>query len=186
MTRQAAHYQTVSKRDLSKRQREVLALIAAGKTNGQIAEALGISLDGAKWHVSEILGKVGVSTREEAAEWWLAQRGLRSRVASFVRLFAPLASWKVAAGAAAAAGVAGVVFAMAPDDPRPRPAAPACLAGNVVVETVEAAGPDGAVIFALTVRSASEMFFFGTGAHPPRNAGKPSIWRDSPDVGKLC
>ena len=37
------------------RQREVLELMSRGKTNTQIGEELGISLDGAKWHVSEIL-----------------------------------------------------------------------------------------------------------------------------------
>ena len=64
--------------ELSDRQREVLALIAKGRTNGEIAEQLGISLDGVKWHVREILGKLGVDSREDAAAWWRARnRGLR-------------------------------------------------------------------------------------------------------------
>lgn len=54
--------------DLTARQRQVLRLIAAGKTSAEIGEALRISLDGAKWHVSGILAKVDVATREEAAE----------------------------------------------------------------------------------------------------------------------
>mgnify|MGYP003497521350 CR=1 FL=1 len=45
------------------RQREVLDLLVRNRTNGQIAETLGISLDGAKWHVSEIITKLGVDTR---------------------------------------------------------------------------------------------------------------------------
>jgi len=48
----------------------VLELLAAGRTNAQVAETLGISLDGAKWHVGEILGRLGAGSRGEAARWW--------------------------------------------------------------------------------------------------------------------
>ncbi|MEO8540191.1 MAG: helix-turn-helix transcriptional regulator [bacterium] len=168
MARRAAHYQTAAKADLSERQREVLALIAAGKTNGEIAERLGISLDGAKWHVSEILTKLGVSTREEAAEWWQANRGVRSRVASWARVFAPLASWKagVAAAGVGAAGVGAAViavtaFAFTRGEDQLAPAVPPCVTGDVVIETIEAAGPDGSVIFALNARAAGECSFSG-------------------------
>jgi DNA-binding CsgD family transcriptional regulator len=54
---------------LTPRQREVLALLRRGDTNEEIARSLGISLDGAKWHVSEIIGRLGVSDRYEAARW---------------------------------------------------------------------------------------------------------------------
>jgi DNA-binding CsgD family transcriptional regulator len=64
------HYNTRYKHDLSPRQREVLDLIARGKTNAEIATRLGISLDGAKWHVREILGKLDLESREEAAFYW--------------------------------------------------------------------------------------------------------------------
>ena len=40
------------------RQREVLDLIARGRSNTEIAEDLGLSLAGAKWHVSEVLSKL--------------------------------------------------------------------------------------------------------------------------------
>ncbi len=40
-----------------------------GLSNGQIGRRLGISTDGAKFHVSEILTKLGVSSRREAAGW---------------------------------------------------------------------------------------------------------------------
>ena len=40
-----------------------------GKSNPEIAQRLGISRDGVKYHVSEILGKLGVSDRHEAATW---------------------------------------------------------------------------------------------------------------------
>ena len=38
-------------------------------TNDQIGQRLGITAEGAKYHVSEILSKLGVGSREEAARW---------------------------------------------------------------------------------------------------------------------
>jgi len=52
---------------LTGREREVLALVAEGYTNRRIAETLFISESTAGVHVSNILGKLGVATRTEAA-----------------------------------------------------------------------------------------------------------------------
>lgn len=52
---------------LTPREVEVLRLLAAGRTNRQIAEELFISESTAGVHVSHILGKLGVSGRVEAA-----------------------------------------------------------------------------------------------------------------------
>ena len=52
---------------LTPRQREVLALVADGRTNRQIAQALFISNKTASVHVSNILAKLGVANRGEAA-----------------------------------------------------------------------------------------------------------------------
>lgn len=52
---------------LTPREQQVLALVAEGLTNGQIAERLFISAKTASVHVSAILRKLGVSTRTEAA-----------------------------------------------------------------------------------------------------------------------
>lgn len=52
---------------LTKREREVLVLLAAGYTNRRIAESLFISDSTAGVHVSNILGKLGVASRTEAA-----------------------------------------------------------------------------------------------------------------------
>jgi DNA-binding NarL/FixJ family response regulator len=52
---------------LTRREREVLARVAAGRTNRQIAEELFISESTAGVHVSNILAKLGVSSRTEAA-----------------------------------------------------------------------------------------------------------------------
>ena len=59
---------------LTPRQWEVLALLREGLSNEQIALRLGISVDGVKFHVSEILGKLGVTSRNEAAQWEGEQR----------------------------------------------------------------------------------------------------------------
>jgi DNA-binding CsgD family transcriptional regulator len=52
---------------LTTREREVLALLVEGRTNRRIAEALFISESTASVHVSNIIGKLGVSNRVEAA-----------------------------------------------------------------------------------------------------------------------
>jgi DNA-binding CsgD family transcriptional regulator len=52
---------------LTSREAEVLVLVAAGRSNRQIAQALFISPKTASVHVSNILAKLGVSTRVEAA-----------------------------------------------------------------------------------------------------------------------
>ena len=52
---------------LSPRELEVLQLVAAGRTNRQIGTELFISENTAGVHVSNILGKLGVASRTEAA-----------------------------------------------------------------------------------------------------------------------
>ena len=54
---------------LSAREREVLVLVAAGLTNRAISERLMISVGTADRHVHNILGKLGCSTRTEAAAY---------------------------------------------------------------------------------------------------------------------
>ena len=58
------------KRDyiLSEREREIMALIAVGKTNAEIGEALFISKGTVKWHTNKIFSKLGTSNRIQAAE----------------------------------------------------------------------------------------------------------------------
>jgi DNA-binding NarL/FixJ family response regulator len=54
-------------RGLTWREREVLALLAKGKTDPKIAEALCISTYTASTHVRNLLGKLGVENRVQAA-----------------------------------------------------------------------------------------------------------------------
>ena len=51
---------------ITAREQEVLRLLAEGRTNRQIADALFISVKTASVHVSNILAKLGVSNRGEA------------------------------------------------------------------------------------------------------------------------
>jgi DNA-binding NarL/FixJ family response regulator len=53
-------------RELSSRELEVLAMIVHGKSNKEIAAALGISDSTVKVHVASILNKLGVHDRTEA------------------------------------------------------------------------------------------------------------------------
>jgi DNA-binding NarL/FixJ family response regulator len=61
--------ETVGPVALTPREREVLRLVAAGLSNGQIAEELYISVKTASVHVSNILAKLGVPSRTAAAAW---------------------------------------------------------------------------------------------------------------------
>ena len=60
---------------ISPRELEVLHLIAAGRSNPQIAQELVISLNTVQRHVSNILGKTGAANRTEAAGY-ARDRGL--------------------------------------------------------------------------------------------------------------
>jgi DNA-binding NarL/FixJ family response regulator len=57
--------------NLSSREAEVLRLIAAGRSNAQIAEALVISPNTVGRHVSNIFDKIGAANRAEAAAYAL-------------------------------------------------------------------------------------------------------------------
>lgn len=52
---------------LARRQVDVLELVAQGRTNAQVAEALHLSPKTVDHHVSAVLGKLGASSRTEAA-----------------------------------------------------------------------------------------------------------------------
>ena len=53
--------------ELTDREREVLELVAKGRENGQIAEQLGLSLKTVRNHVSNVLNKLQVADRAQAA-----------------------------------------------------------------------------------------------------------------------
>ncbi|MBN1438338.1 MAG: helix-turn-helix transcriptional regulator [Anaerolineales bacterium] len=55
----------VSYSALTRREREVLTLIAAGQTNREMAESLVVSPETVKTHVRHVLSKFGVSRKAE-------------------------------------------------------------------------------------------------------------------------
>jgi len=52
---------------LTEREQQILRLIAAGRSNPEIAQLLYLSLNTIKWHVKNLYGKLGVGSRVEAA-----------------------------------------------------------------------------------------------------------------------
>lgn len=54
---------------LTPREREILVLVAHGKSNRDIADALVISERTARTHVSNVLSKLGLASRTQAALW---------------------------------------------------------------------------------------------------------------------
>ncbi len=60
---------------LSAREREVAALMAQGRSNREIAAHLVVSERTAEVHVSNILGKLGFTTRAQIAAWAI-EKGL--------------------------------------------------------------------------------------------------------------
>lgn len=97
--------------ELTPRQREVLDLLARGHTNREIAEALGISANGAKWHVGELLTKFGVDAREELAERWRRERDLWTRAGRWFASIGGLLAGKGPAVVATAVFIAAATVA---------------------------------------------------------------------------
>jgi DNA-binding CsgD family transcriptional regulator len=89
---------------LTPRQWEVLDLVRRGLSDQEIADALDLTLAGAKYHVSEILTKLGVSSREEAAAWQPPE----GRPTRWGRALALSLAVKIAGAAVVIAAAAGV------------------------------------------------------------------------------
>ena len=108
---------------LTPAERRVLDELRAGGTNAEIAVRLGISADGVKYHVSNMLGKLGLENRQQLAAWREPPRERRRWA------FAPLAvpfPLKVAAGvvggAVAVAAIVVAIILTLPRDAEPEPA----------------------------------------------------------------
>lgn len=56
--------------DLTRRERDVLRLIAAGLSNREVADTLGVELPTVKNHVQHLMKKLGVHRRSDAAHYW--------------------------------------------------------------------------------------------------------------------
>jgi NarL family two-component system response regulator LiaR len=63
----------ISIEKLTQREREILVMMSEGKTNKEIAKELSLSAGTIRFHVSNILSKMGVSNRTEAVSTALQQ-----------------------------------------------------------------------------------------------------------------
>ena len=93
----------------------VLEQLREGGTNAEIAARLGISLDAVKYHVSNMLGKLGLQGRHELAAWRpdAGRRrllGLFAVPAAFETFARPLIWASVTAAALAGAGLVAVAL----------------------------------------------------------------------------
>lgn len=58
---------------LTPRQREIIAIIAEGKQNRDIADKLGISVETVKQHVALLLRRLDCTNRTQLAVWWVKE-----------------------------------------------------------------------------------------------------------------
>lgn len=75
---------------LTPAEERVLDFVRQGKTNAEIGVRLGVSPDAVKYHVSNLLGKSGLSSREELAGWRPRPGNILTRVWGAIPLFAKL------------------------------------------------------------------------------------------------
>ena len=62
--------------DLTPREREVLRYLVQGRSNREIAEAIPVSVNTVKFHLKNIFGKLGVSTRQDAVSASIRRRNV--------------------------------------------------------------------------------------------------------------
>ena len=67
--------ETVERNDLTRRELEILQLVAEGMSNTELAEMLWVAPQTVKFHLSNIYRKLGVANRTEAS-WWAQLHGL--------------------------------------------------------------------------------------------------------------
>jgi len=91
---------------LTPREWQVLDLLRQNLTNEQIAQRLDISLATAKYHVSEILSKLNLTTREQAAAW--RHEALAVNWWQRILAWVPSRAWPFAGAAGALAALAAL------------------------------------------------------------------------------
>ena len=145
---------------ITDRQHEVARLVAKGRTNGEIAGELDISLDGAKYHVSELLGRLGLERRAEIGIWY-ATESARTRRARLSRMLLPIGALVGIGGAAAATAVIVLIAVVGPNgDTRPANLAP--ITENLAPVT-EDASPASFVATPSAVQIAEDQGLTGVG-----------------------
>lgn len=132
---------------ITDRQLDVARLVAEGRTNPQIAVDLDITLDGAKYHVTQLLTRLDLERREEIGGWYRAtypSRWYRARAwvsLSFASLVAPLTIAGVAAGVLATVVVAGRLTGGGEAQPAVPPVVDSAPTPAAIVEQAPEVGP---------------------------------------------
>lgn len=67
---------------LTRRELEILRLVACGRTNRQVAEMIWVTDQTVKFHLANVYRKLGVNNRGEAVEWAI-RNGLADRALAF-------------------------------------------------------------------------------------------------------
>lgn len=62
--------------DLSPRQLEVVSLVACGKQDKEVADALKISVPTAKAHLQSAMDRLGLHSRSDLTAWYVCKRAL--------------------------------------------------------------------------------------------------------------
>lgn len=162
MQTRPSHYNTRYKHDLTPQQERVLRRIAGGQTNAEIAESLGLSLDGVKWHVRELLAKLNVESREDAAAWWREYRRPSARASRVLHGAMNAGAWKLgilSTGAVALGGLGLFVtlaWVSAPaGDSR---AAPACKASDLDWQA-QTQDQNGTTTYSLSISLREEQWY---------------------------
>ncbi len=71
----AAHHRAAGDpSELSPREKEVIRFLIQGRSNREIAEAMGLSINTVKFHLKNIFGKLGVASRKEAVSATIRKR----------------------------------------------------------------------------------------------------------------
>jgi DNA-binding NarL/FixJ family response regulator len=68
---QVSHAEPIGARVLTARERQVVALIARGYSNREIAGELYLSVNSVKTYIRSAYRKIGVERRTQAVIWWL-------------------------------------------------------------------------------------------------------------------
>lgn len=71
--------------NLTAKELKIITLLAAGKTNKEIARELGKAYETTKTQVYTIYAKVGCRNRVECAVWWVGRSEQRDRIAYKLR-----------------------------------------------------------------------------------------------------
>jgi DNA-binding CsgD family transcriptional regulator len=73
---------------LTKRQRQVIALVSQGKTNTEIGREIGCRADSVKNHIYNIHQRIGTNgSRAKLAAWWMEQQQQEALDTEYARGF---------------------------------------------------------------------------------------------------